>query len=158
MANNYYGPPPNQQYGGYPPQPNQYGPPPQQYGNPFHGQQQYQMPPQQPPMNYGPPPQPPPQNYSQPPPQNYNHPPPQQQFDHVQDPPPPYQTFEEKFAVSKPKYQDLWAAILFLISFFGLIVVSGISINGYRATAPTNGKGIKDGRNNFGVSSFMGAY
>lgn len=58
--------------------------------------------------------------------------------------------------MSKPKYQDLWAAILFLISFFGLIVVSGISINGYRATTPTNGKGIKDGRNNFGVSSFMG--
>ncbi|KAI5812681.1 plasma-membrane choline transporter-domain-containing protein [Pyronema omphalodes] len=153
MANNYYAPPPNQQYGGYSPAPNQYGPPPQQYGNPYNGQQQYQMPPQQPPMNYGPPPQPPPQNYSQPPPQNYNHPPPQQQFDHVQDPPPPYQTFEEKFAISKPKYRDLWAAILFLICSSGLIVVSGISINAYRATAPTNGKGIKDGRNNFGLST-----
>jgi hypothetical protein len=69
------------------------------------------------------------------------------------EPPPPY-TFEQKFALPKPKYHDLWAAILFLIDFFGLVVVSGISLNAYRATKGTNGNGIYDGRgNDFGLST-----
>jgi hypothetical protein len=70
-----------------------------------------------------------------------------------QEPPPPY-TFEEKFALPKPKYHDLWAAILFLVDLFGLVVVSGISLNAYRATKGTNGNGIYDGRgNDFGLST-----
>jgi hypothetical protein len=69
------------------------------------------------------------------------------------DPPPPY-TFEQKFALPKPKYNDLWAAILFVIDFFGLVAVSGISLNAYRATKGTNGNGIYDDRgNDFGLST-----
>jgi hypothetical protein len=66
--------------------------------------------------------------------------------------PPPY-TFEEKFAIPNPKYKDLWAAIVFVLDFFGLIVVSGISLNAYRVTERTNGRGIYDNRrNDFSVS------
>ena len=68
------------------------------------------------------------------------------------EPPPPY-TFEQQFRLSKPKYNDLWAAILFIVDFFGLIAVSAIAIIAYRATKSTNGNDIYDGkRNNFGVS------
>lgn len=68
------------------------------------------------------------------------------------EPPPPY-TFEQQFRLPKPKYNDLWAAILFIVDFFGLIAVSAIAIIAYRATKSTNGNGIYDGkRNNFGVS------
>lgn len=67
--------------------------------------------------------------------------------------PPPY-TFEEKFAIPNPKYKDLWAAIVFVLDFFGLIVVSGISLNAYRVTERTNGRGIYDNRrNDFSLST-----
>ncbi|KAF8252961.1 DUF580-domain-containing protein [Wilcoxina mikolae CBS 423.85] len=138
MANNYYPPPthpppPSKQvYGGYQPQP-----------QPTYGGASSQQPPFP--------------QYQQPPPVNYN----QQQpaysdgpkYPNPNEPPPPY-TFEQKFTVAKPKYNDLWAAILFLVDFFGLVVVSGISLNAYRATKKTNGNGIYDDRSNtFGLST-----
>ena len=40
------------------------------------------------------------------------------------------------------------------MDFFGLVVVSGISLNAYRVTKRTNGNGIYDGRgNDFGLST-----
>lgn len=60
--------------------------------------------------------------------------------------------FEEKFAVTKPKYNDLWAAVLFVLTMFGLIAVSVLSIRGYAQTRDINGSGIyDDDGNNFGV-------
>ncbi|TGZ82543.1 DUF580-domain-containing protein [Ascodesmis nigricans] len=69
------------------------------------------------------------------------------------EPPPPYSTFDEKFAIPNPKWNDLWAAILFLVTFGGLVVVSGLSIRGYSATKGTNGNGIYNNKNDFGLST-----
>ncbi|KAI5776685.1 plasma-membrane choline transporter-domain-containing protein [Geopyxis carbonaria] len=134
----YYG---NSNAGGYvpPPQPtygqNEYG----GYGN---GNGNGGYPPQQ--QQY-PPPQP---NYKA---EGYGQQGQQQQ--QPQGPPPPYTTFEEKFAVATPKYNDLWAAILFLVTFFGVVVVSGLSLHGYASTRGNTGKGIYDNQNNFGLST-----
>jgi len=133
MANNYYPPP-------------SHPPPPKQESAGYHSHPQ---------PTYG--------SYNegassqQPPPVNYN----QQQPaysdgpKYPNEPPPPY-TFEQKFTVAKPKYNDLWAAILFLVDFCGLVVVSGISLNAYRATKRTNGNGIYDRSNTFGVGMSVG--
>lgn len=68
------------------------------------------------------------------------------------EPPPPYTTFEQAFAVPKKKYHDIWAAILFVATFFGLIVVSVLSLRGYAQARGTTGTGIYDNdSNNFGV-------
>jgi len=40
-------------------------------------------------------------------------------------------TFEQAFKIEKPKWNDLWAGILFLIVCAGFVAVSGISIQGY---------------------------
>ncbi|KAF4308216.1 putative protein pns1 protein [Botryosphaeria dothidea] len=99
--------------------------------------------------------QPPPdaqKQYSQPPP-NYgqNYPPP--------DGAPPNgtygekPTFEQTFKLDKPKWNDLWAGILFLAVFFGFVVVSGIAIQGYAHTKGFNGGGIYDGANSFGLTT-----
>jgi hypothetical protein len=79
--------------------------------------------------------------------QNYQQQPYQQQ-DYQQnasnDQAPPYsapsnpnekQDFHEAFKVPKPKWNDLWAAILFLATFAGFIAVSGIAIRGYQVTS-----------------------
>jgi hypothetical protein len=49
------------------------------------------------------------------------------------------QTFDQAFSVPKPKWNDLWAGILFLITCAGFVAVSGISIQGY-GTAPQEGQ------------------
>jgi hypothetical protein len=100
----------------YPPQGQQYqapnGPPPQQY-------QQQQYPPQQ-------------QQHNAPPPQQYA-PPPQ---DGKQGGQAQYgnQSFAQSFKLDKPKFNDIWAAILFILTFAGFVAVSGLSINGYSST------------------------
>lgn len=120
--------------GGY--QMNQQQPPPQGYG--------YGAPQQ---GGYGPPPGPPPnQNYGggpMPPPPNYG-----QQFGGDQKP-----AFDQAFKIEKPKFNDIWAAILFLAVCAGFVVVSGISIQGYSATKGFNGGGIYDSQNEFGLST-----
>ncbi|PKS10369.1 hypothetical protein jhhlp_002120 [Lomentospora prolificans] len=80
-------------------------------------------------------------------------------------PPPPYgyqppeavgdatYTFDQAFKVDKPKWNDLWAGILFLIFVAGFTAVSGIAIRGYATTKGTNGDGIYDGNNNFGLDT-----
>ncbi|KAJ0331508.1 hypothetical protein COL922a_011813 [Colletotrichum nupharicola] len=98
------------------------------------------------------------------------HPPPQQQFAYDGDngyngsngygynaPPQGYDpekyTFEEAFKVEKPKWNDLWAAILFWLVFLGFAAVSGLTISGYSQTKSLNGGGIYDGGNTFGLST-----
>jgi len=109
MSNVY--PPPNAyemqnqpQYGGGPPQFNGHGySQPNGYGN---GQPQPQ---------YGSPPPVPP------------HPQPQDpKFGANFDGPPP--TYDEAFKIEKPKYNDWWAGVLFLLTCAGFIAVSAFSI------------------------------
>jgi hypothetical protein len=104
-------------------------------------QQQYQQPQQ---SQYQPPPGPP-QNYNQPPPQNYNQAPPQDYNDQQKYNAPPeygYQPpnydpnggklgFNETFKIEKPKWNDLWAGILFLIVCAGFVAVSVVAFRGY---------------------------
>ena len=45
------------------------------------------------------------------------------------DTPPP--SYDEVFCVQKPKWNDLWAGIFFLLTCAGFTAVSGISIQGY---------------------------
>ncbi|RDW91022.1 hypothetical protein BP5796_02187 [Coleophoma crateriformis] len=88
-----------------------------------------------------------PQQY--PPPQGY--PPPQQGYA-PQGAPPQYtpqpnygndkQDFTQTFQVNKPKWNDLWAAILFVAVFAGFTAVSAISIYGYSHTKGQQGGGI----------------
>jgi hypothetical protein len=50
--------------------------------------------------------------------------------------------FEQKFRVDRPKFNDIWAALLFLATFAGFVAVSGLSIYGYSATKGQQGGGI----------------
>lgn len=119
-----------------------YGAPQQQggYGAPQHQQGGYG----------GPPPGPPPQQQQDhrygggmPPPPVYG-----QQYSADQKP-----QFDEAFKIEKPKWNDLWAGILFIIVCAGYVVVSAISIQGYAATKGFNGGGIYDSGNEFGLST-----
>lgn len=62
-------------------------------------------------------------------------------------------TFDQQFKVAKPKFNDLWAGILFIAVFCGYVAVSGISIQGYAATKGFNGGGIYNSSNDFGLST-----
>jgi hypothetical protein len=92
--------------------------------------QQYQAPNGPPPQQYRQYPQE--QKYNAPPPQQYT-PPPQ---DGTQAGQAQYgnQSFAQSFKFDKPKFNDLWAAILFILTFAGFVVVSGLAINGYSST------------------------
>lgn len=63
----------------------------------------------QPNGSYAPPPYPPPQSKPEGPPPSY----------------------DEVFAIQKPKWNDIWAGLLFLATCAGFVVVSAISIQGY---------------------------
>lgn len=52
------------------------------------------------------------------------------------------QGFNQTFRVDKPKYNDIWAALLFIAVFLGFIAVSGLAIHGYSATKSSQGGGI----------------
>ncbi|PSK33931.1 Protein pns1 [Elsinoe australis] len=110
-------------------QPDQNGYNQQQYGNGNYQQQQNGQNYQQAPPNYG---------------QNYG---PQPGFGGEKP------TFAEAFKIDKPKWNDLWAGILFLAVVAGFVAVSGISIQGYAATKGFNGGGIYDGGNDFGLDT-----
>ena len=94
------------------------------YNNSQQGQPNYAM--QQPQgMNgqqYGAPPAPPPdQQYNQPPP-NYG-----QKYGNGGEKP----TFDQAFKIERPRWNDLWAGILFLLVCAGFVAISGLSIQGY---------------------------
>ncbi|QDS69540.1 Protein pns1 [Venturia effusa] len=63
------------------------------------------------------------------------------------------QDFSQAFKLDKPKFNDWWAGLLFLVTFAGFVVVSGISIQGYASTKGFNGGGIYDSRNDFGLDT-----
>ncbi|KXX76644.1 Protein PNS1 [Madurella mycetomatis] len=65
--------------------------------------------------------------------------------------PPP--TFDEVFTVQKPKWNDVWAGLLFLATCAGFAVVSGISIQGYAATRRENSGGLNGQLNTFGLTT-----
>lgn len=111
---------------------------------PYYGQQGgYGAPPpqpSQPPYGYAPPPQ---HNQGPPPPPQYV---PNYNANEKQD-------FAQTFKVEKPKWNDLWAGILFIIFVLGFAAISAISLRGYASSRGTQGGGIYDGRNNFSLST-----
>ncbi|EKD15369.1 uncharacterized protein L3040_001736 [Drepanopeziza brunnea f. sp. 'multigermtubi'] len=58
--------------------------------------------------------------------------------------------FEQTFKLDQPKYNDLWATILFLLTFAGFCAVSGLAIHGY-TVAGTGG--IYDDENTLSLNS-----
>ena len=108
-------PPPPNSYSMQPPQDGYYNGSGnnQTYNNGYGNPQQYQPPP-------GPPPPEPKQNGG------YGAPP----------------TFDQAFSVQKPKWNDLWAGILFLATCAGFVAVSGIAIQGYGGRQPRE-EGLK---------------
>lgn len=101
-----------------------------------------QQPNQQQGSNFQPPPGPPQQQWTAPP-----YPPPQK-FESGQN----FQ-YEEAFKVEKPKWNDLWAGILFLLTCAGFVAVSGIALQGYAAIYKQNGTGIYNGSTDFGLNT-----
>ena len=81
-------------------------------------------------------PPPTPQQYQQTPPPygGYGQQPAQPQGDKV--------GFDQTFKIEKPKYNDIWAALLFLAVFLGFAAVSGLAIHGYSTTKGSQGGGI----------------
>jgi hypothetical protein len=61
--------------------------------------------------------------------------------------------FNQAFQVQGPKYNDIWAALLFLVTFAGFVVVSGTSIQGYSATKLFQGGSIYGGASTVGLST-----
>ncbi|KAG9234942.1 plasma-membrane choline transporter-domain-containing protein [Amylocarpus encephaloides] len=115
---------------------------PQYQQSPQYNQSQSQYPP------------PPPQNQTQAQNQNQPQPYPQQppQFSSAPPPQAPEKNgFEQEFKLDKPKYNDLWAALLFVATFLGFVAVSALSINGYSSTKGRQGGGIYNGAD---VSAF----
>ncbi|KAK7427202.1 pH nine-sensitive protein 1 [Neonectria magnoliae] len=131
--------------------PNQQGNDPA-YNNNNNGGYQQQQPNynngnyQQPPMNYQQQPPPPPQQYQQsyPPPNGNGYALPQSEGEK--------NSYNEVFKIVKPKYNDLWAGILFILFFLGYVAVSALAIQGYSSSNQT-GNGIYDNGNDFSLNS-----
>lgn len=71
-------------------------------------------------------------------------------------PPPQYSEkpmFDQAFKLERPKYNDLWAGILFLLVCAGFIAVSGLAIHGYAANRSTFGNGIYDSNSHAGLNT-----
>ncbi|KAH8890129.1 DUF580-domain-containing protein [Thozetella sp. PMI_491] len=144
------GPPPNAYNQGY-------GAPPQGYGAPPHNNAPYgQQPYGDPAFNNN-------NNYGVPPTSGaYTH----QGYANIPDgpsgPKPPTQmeyggggekpTFEQAFQVQRPKWNDLWAGILFILVFLGFAAVSGIAIAAY-VKAPGHNGGSKASTPNLGLTT-----
>jgi hypothetical protein len=59
-------------------------------------------------------------------------------------------TFDQQFKLDKPKYNDLWAGLLFIAVFLGYVAVSAISIRGY---SKQHSGGIYGNKNQFALNS-----
>ncbi|EPS37392.1 hypothetical protein H072_8880 [Dactylellina haptotyla CBS 200.50] len=81
--------------------------------------------------------------------------PPTQNYQNYDAPLPPKQgeTFEDQFVIEKPKLNDLWAAVLWLLTFLGFIAVSVLALRGYSRSSSTSGNGIKDSNASFGLTT-----
>ncbi|KAI9166518.1 Protein PNS1 [Paramyrothecium foliicola] len=62
-------------------------------------------------------------------------------------------SFDQAFKIEKPKYNDLWAAILFIVAVGGFTAISALALWSYSRTRNVNGGGIYDGDNNFSLST-----
>ncbi|KAL2163017.1 hypothetical protein VTH06DRAFT_6853 [Thermothelomyces fergusii] len=62
-------------------------------------------------------------------------------------------SYDEVFAIPKPKWNDVWAGLLFLATCAGFVAVSGISIQGYAATRRENSGGLNGQLNTFGLTT-----
>ncbi len=88
--------------------------------------------------------------------------PPQQQY-----PPPPSKyspepvsnangermDFNQTFRIVKPRYNDIWATLLFIATLAGFVVVSAFAIHGYSATKLFQGGSIYGGASTVGLST-----
>ncbi|KAL9136355.1 MAG: hypothetical protein Q9175_002431 [Cornicularia normoerica] len=63
------------------------------------------------------------------------------------------QTFDQVFKLDKPKYNDVWAGILLILTFLGFAAVSGISLQGYSANKRLSGGGIYNAGNTFSLNT-----
>lgn len=95
----------------------------QQYQQPGYDQQQQQS-------------MPPPPTYNQQPHQNGDAKP----------------SFEQTFKVERPKWNDLWAGILFVLVFLGFVAISGYCLYSYSNTSGTNNGGFTGTDNDFGLN------
>jgi hypothetical protein len=96
--------------------------------------------------------------------QQAQYPPPQQPQYEQQASPPQYgkqsdsgngenMGFEQTFAIDRPKYNDIWAAVLFILTFAGFVAVSGLSIHGYATTNQGGGIYNDDSANRVSLNS-----
>ncbi|KAI4204835.1 MAG: hypothetical protein LQ350_000901 [Teloschistes chrysophthalmus] len=63
------------------------------------------------------------------------------------------QTFEQAFKLNRPKYNDLWAGILLILTFLGFAAVSGLSLQGYSSNKHYSGGGIYHAPNDFSLNT-----
>ncbi|CAL8580777.1 pH nine-sensitive protein 1 [Xanthoria parietina] len=63
------------------------------------------------------------------------------------------QTFDQAFKLDKPKYNDLWAGILLILTFLGFVAVSGLSLQGYASNKSLSGGGIYHAPNDFSLNT-----
>ncbi|KAK6441908.1 pH nine-sensitive protein 1 [Oleoguttula sp. CCFEE 5521] len=63
------------------------------------------------------------------------------------------QNFGQAFKVEKPKWNDLWAGILFLAVVAGFVAVSGLALQSYAANKSFSGGGIYGSQNDFGLNT-----
>ncbi|MCJ1423394.1 putative choline transporter, neither null mutation nor overexpression affects choline transport [Sticta canariensis] len=63
------------------------------------------------------------------------------------------QTFAQAFKLDKPKYNDIWAGILLILTFLGFAAVSGLSLQGYSANKAFSGGGIYHAPNEFSLNT-----
>ncbi|KAI1305050.1 duf580 domain-containing protein [Xylaria venustula] len=61
--------------------------------------------------------------------------------------------FDQAFKLERPKYNDLWAAILFVLVCAGFVAVSGLAIHGYASDKDTFGDGIYDSSSRVGLNT-----
>lgn len=70
------------------------------------------------------------------------------------DPSPPAASFEATFPVANARYNDWWAAVLFVAAVIAEVVITALALRGYARARGTAGKGIYDGDGNeFGLST-----
>ncbi|KAI0165329.1 DUF580-domain-containing protein [Hypoxylon sp. FL1284] len=61
--------------------------------------------------------------------------------------------FHQAFKLERPKYNDIWAGLLFLIVVAGYVAVSGIAINGYASNKSFQGGSIYDSGSTVGLNT-----
>ncbi|KKY22709.1 putative protein pns1 [Phaeomoniella chlamydospora] len=63
------------------------------------------------------------------------------------------QSFDQTFKIEKPKWNDLWAGILLILTFLGFAAVSGVTLYSYSKYKGFSGGGIYDSGNDFSLNT-----